>query len=506
MEYIVTANEMRSYDRHTIQYYGMESLVLMERAADCVCQRIISRKDCNKVLVLCGSGNNGGDGFAIGRILHTKNYSVKIISVGTPEKMTPETARQYEIARRYQIPIEEYKESTYFLEDTYDCVVDALLGISLSRPVEGAYADVLRKVNGMEGFKIAVDIPSGICPDTGRILGCAFMADETVTFGFKKAGLLFLEGKVACGNLICADIGITEKSFLHMKPVGISYGKDDLSLIPRRNPASHKGSFGKVLLIAGSKEIGGACLLSALSLYRSGCGYVKVFTHERNRDLIIGNVPEAIVSTYGDAQLDMNMLQSDGHQSTLIVMGPGMGKTEEAKKIVEYVLTKTDTPLVLDADALNIVSEDEKLQELLKEQGCRRTVILTPHLLELKRFAKIEIQDFKKNILQNGLAIANQYHCVLVCKDNTTIVFDGRNKQLQYYINQSGNDGLATAGSGDILAGLIGGMLGKGMDGMEAACMGVYLHGVCSDEIDKTGSRSYMKPTDLIEQLDYLLE
>ena len=493
MEYIVTANEMRSYDRHTIQYYGMESLVLMERTADCVCQRIISRKDCNKVLVLCGSGNNGGDGFAIGRILHTKNYSVKIISVGTPEKMTPETARQYEIARRYQIPIEEYNESTYFLEDTYDCIVDALLGISLSRPVEGAYADVLRKVNGMEGFKIAVDIPSGICPDTVRILGCAFMADETVTFGFKKAGLLFLEGKVACGNLICADIGITEKSFLHMKPVGISYGKDDLSLIPRRNPASHKGSFGKVLLIAGSKEIGGACLLSALSLYRSGCGYVKVFTHERNRDLIIGNVPEAIVSTYGDEQLDMNMLQSDGHQSTVIVMGPGMGKTEEAKKIVEYVLTKTDTPLVLDADALNCIAHNPNILKKAKAP-----IIVTPHPAEMGRLTNMTAKQVNTDRKAVALEFAKNYNVVTVLKGAGTIIASPDGKVM---MNTTGNSDMATGGSGDVLAGMTASLLAQGEEVFDVAAAAVYLHGLAGDIAAEKYGKISMLPTDIIDCL-----
>ena len=507
MEYIVTAQEMRDYDRNTIVYYGVESLVLMERAAYSVCERIIARKDCKKILVLCGSGNNGGDGFAIARILHTKKYDVKVLFAGAYEKMTEETKIQYDIVKRYGILVEHGRESIDFLQEEYHCIVDCIFGISLSRPIEGIYAEIIKQANSMNGFKIAVDVPSGISTDTGMVLGCVFCADETVTFGFKKAGLYIGKGREVCGEIICADIGIGEESFLEKPPSGFSYKKEDLSLIPKRNWNSHKGSFGKVLLIAGSSDIGGACVLSALSLYRSGCGYVKVFTHEKNRDLIMGEVPEAVVSVYSDETLDLHSLKEACDFATVIVMGPGMGKSDHAKEIVKYVLSKTNTPLVMDADAINLVSENEELQELLQRRTGCQPIILTPHLLELKRLSGLEIEEYKSNILEKGLAIANKYHCVLVCKDSVTVVFDGRENATQkYYINQSGNDGLATAGSGDVLAGLVGSMLGKGMDAMDAACMGVYLHGVCAQQFTQTRARSYMKPTDIIEGLIQILE
>lgn len=507
MEYMVTAQEMRTFDANTITYYGVESLVLMERAAACVCHRIEKQKKCKKILVLCGSGNNGGDGFAIGRILHTKNYEVKILFAGSLEKMTPETKKQYEIAIRYGISIEFAKESIKLLENEYDCIVDALFGISLSRPIEGIYAQIIKQANSMKGLKIAVDIPSGICPDTGMVLGCAFYADETVTFGFRKTGLLLGNGKEYCGRVVCGDIGITKESFLGELPAGFSYGKSDLYLIPKRKLDSHKGSNGKVLLIAGSKDIGGACVLSALSLYRCGCGYVRVLTHEKNRDLIMGKVPEAVVSVYGDEKPDSAVLKEACDFATVIVIGPGLGKTEEAKAIIRYVLAEKSKPLLIDADAINLIGANKDLQELLQKRDKSQPVILTPHLLELKRLSGMEIEDYKKNPLEKGLAVANKYQCILVCKDAATVVFDGRIGAVRkYYINQSGNDGLATAGSGDVLAGIIGGMLGKGMEGMEAACMGVYLHGLCADRIAEKGSRSYMKPTDIIEGLGEFLE
>lgn len=507
MEYIVTSQEMREYDKNTIEYYGVESLVLMERAAHSVCERILGHNKGTQVLVLCGSGNNGGDGFAIARILHTKKYSVKVLFVGSTEKMTKETRSQYEIIRRYGIPVEHAKDSMLFMQEEYHYVIDCIFGISLNRPIEGIYAEVIKQANSMNGMKIAVDVPSGISSDTGMVLGCVFCADETVTFGFKKIGLCIGKGKDVCGTVICADIGISEESFLDKRPAGFSYQKDDLLMIPKRKWDSHKGSYGKVLLIAGSSEIGGACVLSALSLYRSGCGYVKVFTHEKNRDLIMSKVPESVVSVYKDDRVDFTSLENACNFANVIVMGPGMGRSKEAREIIKFVLVNTNTPLVIDADAINIIGEERDLQDLLQNRGCSQPVILTPHLLELQRFSDVKIAEYKSNCLEKGLAIANKYHSVLVCKDSVTIVFDGRENSTQkYYINQSGNDGLASAGSGDVLAGMIGSMLGKGMDSMTAACMGVYLHGMCAEQFAQSGSRSYMKATDIIDVLIQILE
>ena len=221
MEYIVTSQEMREYDKNTIEYYGVESLVLMERAAHSVCERILGHNKGTQVFVLCGSGNNGGDGFAIARILHTKKYSVKVLFVGSTEKMTKETRSQYEIIRRYGIPVEHAKDSMLFMQEEYHYVIDCIFGISLNRPIEGIYAEVIKQANSMNGMKIAVDVPSGISSDTGMVLGCVFCADETVTFGFKKIGLCIGKGKDVCGTVICADIGISEESFLDKRPAGL---------------------------------------------------------------------------------------------------------------------------------------------------------------------------------------------------------------------------------------------------------------------------------------------
>lgn len=517
MEYIVTAEEMRTYDNNTIRHFGVPSPVLMERAALCVCERITARENIRNVLVLCGAGNNGGDGFAIARILHTKGCQVNLLFAGSAGKMTPECRLQYESVQKYGIPIEHAAQSMQCLERTYDGIVDAIFGISLSRPVEGVYRQIIEKANRMPALRIAVDVPSGLNADTGEVMGIAFAADETVTFGFCKTGLLLGSAKEYCGEIVRADIGITEESFLGTLPGQFSFQREDIGRIPKRKPTSHKSSFGKVSLIAGSKEMGGAAILCAKSLYRSGCGYVRVLTHEANRESLLLQIPEAVVTTYTDTLSDIKTLQPVFDFATVLVIGPGLSQTSAAEKLLWHVLRNEKKPLVVDADAINLISQSGELKEALKEQEEGRPIILTPHLLELKRFSKVDIPVMRRKLLKRAAFLAREYRIVLVCKDAATAVFDGRRGgdgakpygklPGNIYINQSGNDALATAGSGDVLTGIIGALLAKGMDAMESACMGVYLHGLCAEEASRAvGSKSYVNAGDLANELCRLLE
>lgn len=503
MEYIVTGNEMKMYDKNTIEQYGVNSLVLMERAAVSVCECILQKEHIQKVLVLCGPGNNGGDGFAVARILHTKGYEVSILFTGKKEKMTKDTKIQYEIVTNYGIKTEYAAEGLSIFEEKFDCIVDALFGVSLNRNIEGFFKEVIDKANETEGcFKIAVDLPSGISSDTGLVMGSAFIAHETVTFAYKKAGLYLGDAKDYCGKVILKDIGITDESFLSRQPKWFSYSLDDLKIIPKRKQTANKGSFGKLLVIAGSRDMMGAALLCSMSAYRSGCGYVRVLTEKSNKEAIVSKLPEAVISTYEEGALDTEVVKQACDFATAIVIGPGLSMSDTAGKIVEYVLKETSKPLVVDADAINLISKSDGLRQLLLERKSDFPVIFTPHLLELSRFMNVSIPEIKKELPATILETADKYNMVLVCKDATTVVCH----KGQYYLNQTGNDGLATAGSGDVLAGMIGSLLAKGMDAMQAACIGVFVHGLCGDYAAKETGRSYLKAGDLIEQLRYILE
>ena len=290
MKPVVTAGEMKGLDRNTIESAGVPGMVLMERAALKTVEameKYLGNKD--RVLVVCGNGNNGGDGMAIARLLHLKGIKVGIYLAGQEEKLTDQARQQLQIAKYYQVPLEHNLKP-----DEYTIIVDALLGVGLSRPVEGRYAEIIHMLNQSGAFRVAVDIPSGINGDTGREMGIGFRADLTVTFAFCKRGLCFYPGRMYAGELIVADIGIYANP--DRDPSMAYLEKEDLSMLPSRIPWGNKGTFGKVLLIAGSRGMCGASCLSSAAALKASAGMVKVQTVEENRIPLQSQLPEVMVT------------------------------------------------------------------------------------------------------------------------------------------------------------------------------------------------------------------
>ena len=280
---------MKNCDKNTIEFYKMSSDVLMERAALAVVKKIRQQGyDTTQVLVVCGTGNNGGDGVAVARILYEQGVSTRILLADASHAYSDGIKNQLAIAENYGVPIlTEWEEAA----DTL--IVDAIFGIGLSRQIEGKTADLIRKINEKNVPVVAVDIASGISADNGAVLGCAVKADMTVTFAFKKLGQLLYPGADYTGKLFVCDIGITKKSWLEKKPSYFALEKEDLKKLPKRENRSNKGSYGKVLLIAGSPDMGGAAVFASAAAYASGCGLVKVVTAEENRTALLTKVPEA---------------------------------------------------------------------------------------------------------------------------------------------------------------------------------------------------------------------
>lgn len=353
--------------------------------------------------------------------------------------------------------------------DEYNVIVDALFGVGLSRPVEGIYAEAVEEMNVAEGFKLALDVPSGICSDTGRVLGCAFLADATITFGFCKRGLVMYPGTDYAGQVHIANVGIGPESFLGQSPEMYTYDSCEQHL-PDRTSSGNKGTFGKALLVAGSNGMAGAAILAARAAYRTGAGMVKVITAEENRQILQQGIPEAL---YGSCrQLSESLEWAD-----VIAVGPGIGREEQARECLKKVVEKSRKPLVLDADALNLLAEEngKALEEKLHTQGAEgRVIILTPHVGELSRLLAKTIPECKKELPECGRELAERFHGVAVAKDARTIVCK---EQGEFYLNTTGNSGMATAGSGDVLTGVILGLLAQGMNASDAAVNGVYLHG-----------------------------
>lgn len=472
MEYLVTAAEMKQYDRNTIEKIGIPGMVLMERAAYEVFRIIEARfgkfsAGRKRVFILAGVGNNGGDGLAIGRILCEAGYSVSICCIGNADKATDQWKQQMEILKHFPVHFCSRPE-----QQEYTVMVDALFGVGLCREVDGIFAEAIDNFNEAEGVKIAIDIPSGIDSDTGMVCGKAVKADITVTFGFYKRGLVFFPGSDYAGEVIKVPVGITPNSFFDVPPKMFFYDEEPSFLMPKRVPDGNKGTFGKVLLVAGSVNMAGAAILSAKAAYRIGAGMVKLISPEENRVIIQEMLPEALYGTY-------RILEESMKWADVIAVGPGLGMADEAYMCLKKVLCESKVPLIIDADGLNLLSKDVVLfEEVQRQCADGRQMIFTPHIGELSRLLKVPIGELKKDIITYSKGLAKTTHAVIVAKDARTVVC---REKGTFYVNVSGNSGMATAGSGDVLTGMIAGLTAQGMDLFTAATVGVYLHGKAGD-------------------------
>lgn len=486
---------MKRYDRNTIEEIGIPALVLMERAAlrafEC-CVEYLRDCPCREatVLVLAGCGNNGGDGLALARLLAEAGALVEIWCIGNEEKATESWKAQKKILEHYPV---EY--STKPIQSEYTIVVDALFGVGLSREISGCYREALELFNQTKGWKLALDLPSGIDADTGKVWGIAARVDETVTFGFCKRGLVLYPGCEFSGRVTTAEIGISAAGFFGKEPEWFAYDEEGRELLPGRNKAGNKGTFGKVLLIAGSKNMAGAAVLAARAVYRTGAGMVKVVTAEENRVIIQQTVPEALLET--EPELSENL----SNWADVIVIGPGLGRDERAIRLLRQVLEGCRLPLVIDADGLNLLAEHSELMKVLEQHGYEdRKIVLTPHMGELSRLTGKTVSELKDNPAGNAKALSEKLHVVVAAKDARTFVCRENGSTC---VNLTGNNGMATAGSGDVLAGIIGGLLAQGMEAFAAASVGVYLHGKAGDRVSAAIGEHSCMAGDILQYMEY---
>lgn len=492
MIYLPTGEQMRRADLYTIEEIGVPSMVLMERAALEVVRCMEEEQlDFRKVLVICGSGNNGGDGYAIARLLHLKGHDVTIFFAGNSQKRSEENAQQAKIAAHYEIPV-----ITNLGTEEYSVIIDALFGTGLKREVTGHYREVLCSVNQMAGKKVAVDLPSGIHDTTGARMGIAFCADLTVAIAFPKRGLFLQEGNVCAGKIITGDIGISSETFSE-GTVTFGYEKQDLFLgFPKRKKNSHKGSYGKVLMIAGSKGMSGAAYLSAKAAYAVGAGLVQIYTHEENRVILQQLLPEAIITTYDT--FDSEQLEKLIQWADLIGIGCGLGKSDTAERVMQYTLKRALVPCVVDADGINILS---KHMEWIEETNA--LIVLTPHMKEMSRMLQCSVKELIEQRMEKLHAFVERYKVVCVLKDARTLV---AKEHQNTYLNLSGNAAMAKAGSGDVLAGVIVGILAQQCEPYTSACLGVFLHGLAGDMArDKKGAYSVLA-SDLVAEISSVLK
>lgn len=499
MKYLLDQKEAKAVDTHAIQQLGIPSLVLMERAALAVAEEAARHVEKDQlILAVCGTGNNGADGIAAARILHGMGYRTALAIVGEKAHATEEWQLQLEIAKKLHIPVwNQYAAEEYCNRERPGLLLDALFGIGLSREVEGTYREAVEFVNRTQCPVLAVDIASGIHAGTGRVLGCAVSADWTVTFGCEKLGQVLYPGADYSGQVVIADIGFPKESLEAAASLAFAWEKADLARLPKRPAHSHKGTFGKVLVIAGQKNMAGAAVFAATAAYRMGAGLVQVMTAEENRVILQEKLPEAVLCTYDPEAFTIECMKEPCSWADVIVIGPGMGKGSHVRSMLNYLFQYTEVPVVVDADGLNVLAGNPAMLELLAGRA-----IVTPHMGEMSRLCGLSVPEVQKDPVGVARAFANHYQAVCVLKDSRTVTaaFDGSS-----CVNLAGNSGMATGGSGDVLSGVIAGLLAAGMPPFQAAALGVYIHSLAGDAAAESRGEHSLMAGDILNALSQVL-
>ena len=519
LEYLLTGAEMASCDARTSNVIGIPSLVLMERAALSVVDSVdvFLRKKFSGagrgrrpvVLAAAGRGNNGADALAAGRILLDRGWDVRFCRLSG--KISPDSsfAVQENILRQYGKDVAEFPDSLLSkvlkhqdltgkaLTNTSfsmgepaaavpDLIIDGLFGTGLSRDLSGQAAECVEAINFCRdrfgSYVVAVDIPSGISSDDGSVMGCAVRCDETATFAFYKRGHFLHPGTVYAGVCHLAQIGITWRAFEKMPPMFTLVDAEAADLLPVRDPGGNKGTFGKVLIAAGRRNMCGAALLAARACMAAGAGMVRIFTHEANRLIIQQAIPEALLDTFTDEETPARIaakLRASLDWADIAAAGPAMGTDETAAallcEILEYVQADGSRRplrgLVLDADALRLLAKDDALCSLLAGRQPEIPCILTPHMAEFAALAGQSVPECIANRANLVQEQADRLRSTIACKDARTLVaqpslsakkegVSGQGSQCgvdpvcRQYLNTTGNSGMAAAGSGDVLTGI----------------------------------------------------
>jgi len=481
MKMLLGGNETtKKIDSFVINELKIPSIVLMENAAISFVKHIDENE--NNFLIICGKGNNGGDGYAIARQLFSKGKNVKIFCISN-ENMSNDCMVNYKICKNMGIKIfYEIEELDKLLLDC-NVVIEGIFGTGLNSEIKGIYREIIEKINTASNNKAiySIDIPSGINGDTGEIMGISVKADITISFVTYKKGFLNSKIKDYLGKVIIENIGLNETNINHL--VKEYYLTPDMvkSFHIKRNEDSHKGDFGKILIFAGSSGFYGAGNIVAKSCVRTGAGLTTVITDKNNFSLNVF-VPEAMSFPINFDNINENFekLENEISNCDVIAIGPGIGKSQQAFSIFEKLISidknnKGNTiKLILDADALNLLAENRELFEKIRNRS-----VLTPHLVEFSRLTGFSSEVINKNKFEIAKEFSKKYGIILLLKGKNTIITNGE----ELFANSTGNSHMANGGMGDCLTGIICSLAGQKYDLMKSANIGAYLHGKIADEL-----------------------
>lgn len=508
MKFVVNANEMKQIDDFTINDIGIPSVVLMERAALSVVHHMVSNiLKTDRILSVCGSGNNGGDGIAAARLLHQLGYQVDVLLLKDEASCKVEVVEQIKIAKNLGV---NFYNNINIHE--YTIIIDAILGIGINKPVLGIYENIINIINKGNHTVFSIDIPSGLSSDTGKPMNIAVKANYTITFGLVKVGLLVYPGIDYAGKIIVADIGFPKIALEKITPKAFTYELEDIKLLPKREDYSNKGSFGKALVIAGSDNMTGASYLSAKACYRMGSGLVKVMSSKECVNAVRYQLPEAIYTTLNYSNWDNdNSLKviKELTWANVVVFGPGIGINLVTEQMLEILIDECKIPIILDADAIGILAKrlnERNIDNYLNRieylaKVLPKGTVLTPHLKELERLLNLPVSYITEHFIEIARDCSRNDSIIFILKDAKTVVAYNGN----LYINNSGNNGMATAGSGDVLTGIIAGLIATGLSPIKSATLGVYIHGLAGDIGALSISKYSLMASDIIDHLPKVL-
>ena len=507
---LATAEQMRAIDAYAIKNIGIPSVVLMENAGRgaflLIKEYFLDYLDRPRIGIICGRGNNGGDGLVVARYLKNEGYRVRVFILGEKARVKADAATNLSIAERMGIDIVEIKdEGDLEREKDYliscDLIVDAIFGTGLSSDVRGLEGKVISFLNDVyNGFIASIDIPSGLSSDTGEPLGIAVEADLTITFGLEKVGQAVYPGVGYVGNLEIVDIGIPSKAIDSISLNHHLITDEEIRAVLRPRPGDlHKGRAGHVLVLAGSPGKTGAATLTCLGALRSGSGLVTLgiptslnpILEVKLTEAMTLPLPETPVKTLGIGAWEG--VKKSGINYKVICLGPGLGTHPETKEMVKKVIIEADVPLVIDADGINALVGN---LDILKEK--KSQVVLTPHPGEAARLFGIDTKGVLEEKIDLARRVSREYEIIFILKMARTIIAlpDGN-----IFINSTGNPAMATGGMGDVLTGIIGGFIGQGYGAKEASILAVFLHGLAGDLWVKEHGEIGMTATDLANYL-----
>lgn len=496
---------MSKCDQYTINN-GIPSIVLMERAAHSVVHAILDEFDGipKKTLVLCGIGNNAGDGLCMARELSDLSSDCTLLMTMGVGRLSGDARKQFNLLSKKGCTITTDKKSVEEKLNRYDLIVDAIFGTGLDRAIPKDMDEFLAKINQVDAFKCAVDVPTGINAVNGMLFSQnPFYADLTVTFAFPKSGIFFYPARKTIGKLKCSYIGISNET-----PEAIGWQEKYLmnaltakKILPPSDPDVHKGTLGRLSVIGGSSQYKGAPLLTLKAALKTGTGMVKGIIPQYHSSSFFNIPPEIIMTNIpssndylGYESLDEVLKQTE--EADAFVIGPGLGRQYSTALFVRDFVSKTQKPLLIDADGLFAFSSEEALQVLTKRG---EEIVLTPHMGEFSRLTGKSVNEIKERRFDTLREFSERHQCTVVLKDATTTICT---QEGQIIVNITGNEGLATGGSGDVLAGIIGAFLARGLPGHRAAQLGVYLHGLTADIYKKEHESSTFTPSTVCEMLD----